>query len=173
MADPTPTPVPLPDPFRLRVLKALTAALEEITPENGYRFSLTGSVFRGRDIFGDSDPLPMVSILEAIEEKTQLPAPFAGRESTGPWELLIQGFVEDDYLNPTDPAHALMAEVKQRLARERLRGRHYAILGMDGKVTELKMSHGVVRPPDEVSGKAYFWLRLTLEVVENLIDPYI
>lgn len=165
-------PIPLPDPFRLRVLKALTATLEDITSDNGYRFDLKGKVFRGRDIFGDSDPLPMVSILEAIEEKAQLPAPHAGHQSTGPWELLLQGFVEDDYLNPTDPAHALMAEVKRRLAEERKRDRHYAILGMDGKVTDLKMSHGVVRPPDEVSGKAYFWLRLTLEVVENLADPY-
>lgn len=160
------------DPFRLRVLKALTAALEEITPVGGYQFDLNGKVFRGRDIFGDSDPLPMVSILEAIEEQAQVPAPLAGPTSTGPWELLIQGFVEDDFQHPTDPAHRLMAEVKKRLVQERVRDRQYNILGMDGKVTDLKISHGVVRPPDEVSGKAYFWLRLTLVVVENLLDPY-
>lgn len=160
------------DPFRLRVLKALTAALEEINPAAGYQFDLTGKVFRGRDIFGDSDPLPMVSILEAIEEQAQITAPQASPASTGPWELLIQGFVEDDFQNPTDPAHRLMAEVKKRLVQERIRDRQYNILGMNGQVTDLKISHGVVRPPDEVSGKAYFWLRLTLEVVENLQDPY-
>lgn len=160
------------DPFRLRVMKALTAALEEINPAAGYQFDLTGKVFRGRDIFGDSDPLPMISILEAIEEQAQLPTPAAGGASSGPWELLLQGFVEDDFVNPTDPAHRLMAEVKKRLVEERIRDRQYNILGMDGKVADLKISHGVVRPPDEVSGKAYFWLRLTLVVVENLQDPY-
>ncbi len=160
------------DPFRLRVMKALTAALEEINPAADYQFDLTGKVFRGRDIFGDSDPLPMVSILEAIEEQAQITAPQAGPTSTGPWELLIQGFVEDDFQNPTDPAHRLMAEVKKRLVQERIRDRQYNILGMNGQVTDLKISHGVVRPPDEVSGKAYFWLRLTLVVVENLQDPY-
>ncbi len=161
------------DPFRLRVLKALTAVLEEITPANGYEFDLTGKVFRGRDTFGESDPLPLISILEAIEEQPQLSSPQAGRHSTGPWELLLQGFVEDDFNNPTDPAHRLMAEVKKRLIKERTRNRGEDIFGMDGKVEELRMSHGVVRPPDDISGKAYFWLRLTPVVVENLEDPYV
>ncbi|MCQ4311690.1 hypothetical protein NAV33_07250 [Pseudomonas stutzeri] len=161
------------DPFRLRLLKALTAVLEEITPDNGYEFDLTGKVFRGRDTFGESEPLPLVSILEAIEEQPQLSSPQAGKHSTGPWELLLQGFVEDDFNNPTDPAHRLMAEVKKRLIKERTRDRGEDIFGMDGLVTELRMSHGVVRPPDDISGKAYFWLRVTPVVVENLEDPYV
>lgn len=160
------------DPFRLRVLKALSTALEEINPDNGYKHDLRGNVFRGRDIFGEDDPLPMVSILEAIDEKKMLPTPEAGSAQAGPWELLIQGFIDDDFEHPTDPAHGLMAEVKKRLIQERVRDRQYNILGMGGKVTELRLSHGVVRPPDEVSAKAYFWLRLTLVMVENLLDPY-
>lgn len=160
------------EPFRLRVLKALSAALEEINPDNGYTHDLRGNVFRGRDIFGESDPLPMVSILEAIDEKAQLPTPEAGPEGVGPWELLIQGFMEDDLVHPTDPAHFLMAEVKKRLVQERVRDRQRNILGMGGKVTDLRISPGVVRPPDEDSAKAYFWLRLTLNVVENNLDPY-
>lgn len=160
------------DSFRLRILKALTAALEEIDGTNGYTYNLSGKVFRGRDTFGNNDPIPMISILEAIEEKAQLPMPQTAGTNAGPWELLIQGFVEDDMLNPSDPAHNLMAEVKRRLIQERVRDRQYNILGMGGKVSDLKISHGVVRPPDEVSAKAYFWLRLTLVVVENLQDPY-
>lgn len=163
----------MPDPFRLRVLKALTAALEEITPANGYEFDLSGKVFRGRDTFGDRDPLPLVSILEAIEEQPQLSSPQSGDRSTGPWELLVQGFVDDDIENPTDPAHRLMAEVKKRLIQERTRERQYNIFGLNGTVTELRISHGVVRPPDDISGKAYFWLRVTPVVVENLADPYV
>lgn len=160
------------DPFRLRVLKALTAALEEITTVNGYRHDLTGCVFRGRDTFGDKDPLPLISILEAIEEKAQIPSPEASPVTKGPWELLIQGWVEDGYNNPSDPAHFLLADVKRRLIQERVRERQYNILGMEGKVVELRISQGVVRPPDEVSSKAYFWLRLTLIMVENVADPY-
>lgn len=160
------------DSFRLRILKALTAALEEIDGTDGYTYNLSGKVFRGRDTFGNSDPIPMISILEAIEEKAQVPAPQSAGVSSGPWELLIQGFVEDDMMHPSDPAHNLMAEVKRRLIQERIRERQYNILGMNGKITDLRISHGVVRPPDEVSAKAYFWLRLTLVVVENLQDPY-
>lgn len=160
------------DPFRLRVLKALSAALEEINPDNGYSFDMRGNVFRGRDMFGDSDPVPMISVLEAIDEKAQIPSPEGGAHSTGPWELLVQGFLDDDLVHPTDPAHLLMAEVKKRLVQERVRERQRNILGMGGKVTELRFSSGVVRPPDEDSAKAYFWLRLTLVLVENLLDPY-
>jgi hypothetical protein len=160
------------DPFRLRVLQALTTSLEQINPDNGFAFDLRGKVFRGRDVFGDRDPMPLISILEAIEEQTQLLPPQSSPVSTGPWELLVQGFVDDDLINPTDPAYRLIAEVKQRLIEERIRERQYDILGMGGLVTELRISSGVVRPSDDISGKAYFWLRLTLVVVENLLDPY-
>lgn len=161
------------DPTRLRILKALTTCLEEITPANGYAHDLSGKVFRGRDMFGDSDPLPMISILEAIEEEEQVPSPAASPMSTGPWTLQIQGFIEDDMHNPSDPAHFLMADVKKRLIQERIRDRQYDIFGMGKTVTELRLSRGVVRPPgDAVSDKAYFWLRMTLTVVENLNDPF-
>lgn len=160
------------DPFRLRVLKALTAALNEITVANGYHFDLTGAVFRGRDTFGNSDPVPMVSILESMLEKEQVMSPPTGKHVTGPWELLIQGWSVDDEDNPTDPAHHLLADVKKRLVQERSRARGYEILGMGGMITDIKFSTGVVRPADEVSSKAYFWLKLELVLVENLADPY-
>lgn len=160
------------DPFRLKVLKALTAVLETITPANGYTHDLSGKVFRGRDIFGDDDPLPMVSILEAIEQSEDVAPPNSSPEFKGPWELLIQGFVENDRANPSDPAHVLMAEVKKALAQERVKDRQYDIFGLGNRVFQLRISPGVVRPPDDVSAKAYFWLRITIEMVENLMDPF-
>lgn len=160
------------EPTRMRVLQALSGVLEGITPANGYTHDLSGKVFRGRDIFGYRDPLPMVSILEQIEEEEQRPVPPGSGLNHGPWTLQIQGFVEDDRDNPTDPAHYLMAEVKKRLVEERIRGRQRDILGMGDVVTELRLSHGVVRPADEISDKAYFWLRMTLVLVENLNEPY-
>ena len=101
------------DPFRLRVLKALTATLETISTANGYQHDLNGKVFRGRAVFGNSDPLPMISILEAISPQSESGmAPTDGQQIEN-WELLIQGFVEDDEQNPTDPAYYLLADVKQ------------------------------------------------------------
>jgi hypothetical protein len=161
------------DPFRLRVLMAITSAIEEITPANGYTFDLTGSVFRGRNIFGDDDPVPMICLLEAVDEETQIPSPVSSGMSAGPWDILIQGFVEDDRANPTDPAHRLMAELKQRLVAERMRNRPPNIFGMGGRVTDLTIGHGIVRPGgDDISPKAYFWLRITLTIVDNMADPY-
>ncbi len=162
------------DPFRLRVLKALTTALEEITPDNGYSHDMRGKVFRGRDLFGDSDPVPMLCILESVEQTTPLESsqPRGGGESRSYWDLQIQGFLDDDFDNPTDPAHFLLAEVKKRLVEERIRDRQYNILGMGGRVLDMQFSPGIVRPADELSSKAYFWLRLTLSVMENLNDPY-
>lgn len=159
-------------PFRIRVLEAMTESLEQITEVNGYTHNLTGSVFRGRDTFDRDDPLPMVSILESIAEKPTLHAPMGGGNTKVDWELLLQGWTEDDKENPTDPGQYLMAEVKKRLTEERRRQDGYDILGMGGKITDIKFSTGVVRPADEVSARAYFWLKVELSMVENLLDPY-
>lgn len=166
-------------PLRLRIQIALAAALETINPDNEYTHDLRGKVFRGRLMFGDSDPLPLVSILEPPTAPDQLPQPPNGTVSNGEWDLLVQGFVEDDKRNPTDPAHYLMAEVKQclALAKEQPeldrqeRGDTTHILGIPA-ITRLNIGAGVVRPADEISANAYFWLNITLGLAEDLLTPY-
>ena len=161
------------EPFRLRVLQAMSRCLEEITPDAGSEFDLSNAVFRGRVLFDDTnDPCPMISILEA-------PIPIEwGMKSgditlgTGNWELLVQGFVDDDKQHPTDPAHRLMADVKARLVKEKKRERAFNILGMDRKVVDMNIGQGAVRPPDMPSSKAFFWLTVTLKLSEDLEDPY-
>lgn len=162
-------------PFRLRVQRSLATALEEISIAGGYKHDLTGKVFRGRTMFGDNDPMPMVAILEPPLPVDQLPSPEDSATSHGAWDLLIQGFAEDDKQNPTDPAHLLLADVKKRLTLERVKSRNDRgpyILDMKEKITKLDVGPGVVRPPDEISAKAYFWLGITLHMVEDLEDPY-
>lgn len=169
------------DPFRLRVQKALTAALEEITPDNGYVSDLAPflsegdqekRVFRGRIYFGEGDPLPMVSILEdPIQPEHDLGSPRSSKGRTN-WVLLLQGFVDDDPVNPTDPAHFLMADVKRRLVLlKESENSSVGLLGFGTKapmVESLEFDGGVVRPPDaEVSATAYFWMRLELALVED------
>ena len=164
------------EPVRLRVLKAMTECLKEITTANGYRTELNGQVFRGRVIFGDNDPIPMACILEVPIPLDQTPPPTDSEFSTGGWEIMIQGFVTDDPENPTDPAHFFMADVKKRLAIEKRKAlamdAAQGIFGLGNFVTGLRIGAGVVRPPDEISAVAYFWLTITLDMVEDLADPY-
>lgn len=157
------------DPFRLVVLKKLSAVLGEIVYEDT---PMVDRVFRGRTIFGADYPLPMLSILEPPIPIEVMMRANDNLTSMGKWELLVQGFVPDDHENPTDPAHRLMAVVKARLVQERKRENGRNILGMNGRVTNLSIGQGSVRPPDDVSDKAYFWLVLTLQLVEHLERPY-
>lgn len=166
------------DPFRLRVLKALTLALQDITPANQYVNDVSAAVFRGRLAYGDNDPLPMLSILEPAQ--STVPALNDDGNIGGDWDVLIQGFVKDDARNPTDPAYVLMADVMRRLGQEQARrdgGRTLNILGLGGgkgggnEIIEMKIGHGVVRPSDEISTKAYFWLTLTFKLVEDVKNP--
>lgn len=164
------------EPLRLRILKALTDALREITPANGYATDVQGQVYRGRVIFGENDALPLLSVLEVPIPLDQTEAPADTEFSSGGWEIMVQGFVTDDPTNPTDPAHFFMADVKKRLARERKKAlameAENGIFGLGNAITGMRIGAGVVRPPDEISAVAYFWLTITLDMVEDLADPY-
>lgn len=161
-----------PVPFRLRALRSLTAALETIHPDNGYHHDLRGRTFRGRAAYGTDDPIPMLSILEAPIPAEELKARGNHEASIASWELLVQGFCEDDHINPSDPAHHLMAEVKAALIQEKRRDRGNNILSMDGRVVEMWVGQGTVRPPEDPSSTAFFWLTLTLRIAEDLSQPY-
>lgn len=176
------------DPFKLRVLYAVTNCIKEVTPDNGFTFDLADfdpgdgvtmeRVFRGRAWFGDSDPIPMVSVLEPIEEADFLfTTPPDDSSASYEWSLLVQGFVNDDPVHPTDPAYRMMRDVRRRLVREKRRkapGRNTSdpfgtsTWNMPGcRVTDMKVSTGKVRPADDVSAKAYWFLILTLTVTED------
>ncbi len=168
--------MPNTDPFRLAILKRLTAMLETIGTATGYNVEMTGRVFRGRVEFGENDPLPMLAILEPPVPIEQLVAPIESDTSTGNWDLLIQGFLQDDRKNPTDPGHFLAAQVRQVLSTHRAArsnpdngffGTSYRI----SRVKDIFIGAPIVRPSDEISAKAYFWLPVTLAVEENLADP--
>jgi len=180
-------------PLRLRVMMALTSLLEAISVDSNsapdapqYQNDLSGRVFRGRNLFGDGDPVPMIAILETPIANDQIPPPEESQESSGPWDISIQGFCKEDKINPTDPAYLLAADVimalaaeKERPAAERKRyGRVMTpllgVYGANGKgaVTDIIIGSPVCRPPDEISGKAYFWLQVTIKLVEDLERPY-
>ncbi|WOE76320.1 hypothetical protein [Alterisphingorhabdus coralli] len=171
---------------------AITDALEEITAAGNYTFDLSPftdedgqtvhRVNRGRVFFGDSDPLPMVAILERPEESEELtdpnPLPTA---SLFNYHLVIQGFLNDNKDNPTDDAHILLADVRRRLAIERARKDQNQRLpdpfGLGSKreynrIDDFDFGAGLVRPPDEVSAKSYFWLPVKMKLIEDPLYPF-
>lgn len=167
----------MPKPFRLRVQEALTAELEGITVANGFQSEIgPGKVFRGRLYFGEKDPLPMISILEEPIAADSDLEPEDGAGGVTPYALMVQGFVKDDPDNPTDPAHYLMADVKRVLVK--LKGqvdddeRVFHFGAKAPTVLDVSFGGGVVRPPDDLSAKAYFWLRVTFDLAEDNEDPY-
>ncbi|MEG3175870.1 hypothetical protein U1872_06480 [Sphingomonas sp. RB3P16] len=180
-------------PFKLAVLYRLTEIIKAVTPANGFVSDLADftdgegvameRVFRGRAWFGADDPLPMISVLEgtAPGDDTASEPPMINTQGTDyNWTLLVQGFVEDAPLHPTDPAYLLLADVRRKLVAERARKLPNDpttpdVLGLGtgkNRVTEIHVGPGVVRPADDVSGKAYFWLTITLRIFDYAADPY-
>ena len=172
------------DPFRLRVLKAVSEAIKSINVPDGYTVDMRDftdeagrtaeRVFRGRNEYGDNDPLPMASILEDPRAMDANNANEDETPSAGEYRLLIQGFVDDDRENPTDPAHFLAADIITALVKTK--NDKYNILGLGGKmpcVYKLSIGQPVVRPPDdEISIVAFCYITLTLILVEDLEKPY-
>lgn len=161
---------------RLAVVKWLTDYLEtEVNGAGDYSHDLADSVFRGRLRFGEDDPLPRVSILEGLNPDRLPDAAGNGHTvQTDQWILLIQGQVKDDAANPTDPAHALLADVKAalgKLRRQMIDESNFEDTPWKA-VANLGIEPGTVRPPDDVSDKAFFWMRIVLKIVEEVDDPY-
>ncbi|MDR3474325.1 MAG: hypothetical protein P4M09_21960 [Devosia sp.] len=168
-------------PFRLQVLDALTALIETITPANGFQndLSIDGRVIRGRLFIGDDEPVPMVAINEpplAIEPNL---ASVQNPSSTGDWDLLIQGWTEDDPKYPCDATYVLAAEVRAVIARQKTRssgrpggGRGADLLGFGPVISDLRIGAPVVRPPDDTSAKACFYLLVTLKITEDMTKPF-
>lgn len=164
------------DSKRLHVLKRLTTFLEGVTVANGYDHDLTGRVSRGLAIVSSETPLPWVNIIENLNPDRDPMETGEGLIQQDDWILLLQGWVDtdEDDIYPTDKAHALMADVKRRLSRiidpgePTSRNPDY-LLG--GDIEGFLCEPGVVRPPDEISSTAYFYLRVVVKLVEHLDDP--
>lgn len=162
-------------PFRLEVLRRMTALIETIGVSSAIAYAdMSGKVKRGRIMFGEETPVPFVAILEPPIPVDQLPSPEGSDSTSGYWDLLIQGFVEDDEDNPTDPAHILCANVRAVLAQHREDEHLNGLFGMGVRtnvVEDIFIGEPKVRPSDEISAKAYFWLPIRLKVVETLTEP--
>jgi len=173
-------------PFRLQILHRMTERLRTITRTTAdalpqYSYSLApdgdfpeGKVLRGRGAYGKSDPLPMLSIIEDPKQMERDAVPEQSDAKPGDWDLLIQGFIKDDPVHPTDPAYFLAADVSAVLFAETLNKRD--ILGFGDKkpmIRELHIGAPVIRPADEISVTSYFWLPLRMCLVEDAASAFL
>lgn len=173
------------DSKRLMMLKALTAHLEQdITDSTQHGWSLIGKVLRGVYNVDSKRALPCLSVLDN-PDPDRYPRRAGGdgydaQLQKDDYILLIQGWVNDDYDNPTDPAHNLMADVKQSLAKV-CNDNNPDVTGVPNHpnyllgnlITGMTMEPGTVRPPiEEISNKAFFWMRVNVKFVENPNNPY-
>lgn len=169
------------EPKTLAILRRITTLLEGITYGNGYAYDMRGFVFRGRTRFGSDAALPFLSILEApqTEDRTLVSAAELGRISRDPWLLLIQGFAQQDPVNPTDAAYYLLAAVEHRLSRV------IAINGRSGQpadpdnyllgrtIANMQLRRGLVSGPREgISDHAFFYLPVVVDAPHDPTTPF-
>jgi hypothetical protein len=164
------------DTKRLLLQKAICAyLLSEITTANGYDFDLQAA-YRNKRRFGKEMKLPSVALLENFNPDRE-PETIGGmNETKQQYEqiYLVNGWADDseeDSLEHGDAAQNLLGDVKKALGK--LLTRDAERDGYFGKLAiELRIEPGVVRPPDEQSSKAYFWMRIKMKIVEKVGDPY-
>lgn len=169
-------------PTRLLILRRLTALLEEVAyqDEAGNDVLMLGRVSRGRILLGEESKPPLLSVLEAARPDPH--TGYAGDENDAHhdmWPLLVQGIIEDDIDNPTDPAYFMVAAVEAQLSKiiavdantgHALFPQHKDLGGL---ITALEIMPPVVRPPeDKVSSKAFFFLPIRLGVAISSDQPY-
>ena len=175
------------DPIKLQILKAVVDELKSITPTNGYVSNLadfdpgdgvtTARVYRGRAFFGDGDPVPMLSVLEATNGEEVINEMVAEKPlSEYWWPLIIQGWAKDDPENPTDPVYPLLRDVRKCFAKQvkRVAGMNdRRIFGFSSEhITGIRFGGGIVRPANEASAYAGFHLLLELCIVDNADEDY-
>lgn len=170
------------EPRQLDILKRLTAHIATISPASGWDFDLTTSVFRGRRVYGDNDPVPMVSIVEHLQGDGDIAtAGDFGHVSHENWLLLVQGWIKATSDHPTDDAYKLKAQVMSKLNEiNRLSPSNgepmYPAAYLLGRTIEsLRIGPGIVSGPmPEFSPVlAFFYLPLTVGLVVDNDDLFL
>lgn len=173
------------DSYRLTVLKRLTALIEAtaVSPYPGMTLpsTLNGLVFRGRKTFGDNDPDLMVSILEDVRDRGAL---YAEDRRNEQWSLLMQAWMPDDKVNPSDPLYSLADDIERQLDRVTATNRsigtkkypeHY-MLGPDGAgtgylINSFQVNRPFIRPPTEgVSSKSFLYIPLLVGLARISVE---
>jgi hypothetical protein len=174
------------DSWQLAILKALTAHLELITPahDNVYAFDLSASVYRGRLQFGADDPVPLVAIVEHLAADVAVDVSgLQNVNSSQTWILLVQGWIQQTDIHPTDGAYSLKAAVELQLSRliqadDKTGDPMYPDEFMLGFyktcITGISIGPGVVSVAtrEESAGKAFFYLPVGIGLATTIYEPF-
>lgn len=177
---------------KLKILQALTAHLEGITPawadfagwEAGVfecPYDLSKDVYRGRPEFGDETKPPFLAILEAPRQLDPFVAGSGKLVNDETWSLLIQGFVKDNKKHPLDPAYDLLAWVQMRMSMIVEESKNGSVGGkfpltfrLGGLIGGINFQIPIVRPgKDNVSDTAYFYMPISVGCVTDLAKPFV
>lgn len=157
----------------MQVLKAMTAQLESILVVNGYQHDLAGQVARGRRNRGvDSFP-PYLDIFEVRPE--DMPDVAGDTIQKDSWILGIQGTVKSDDLHPTDPAHALLADIKKSLGAIMSAGDpgdRNPLYMFGNLISDLICDGGICFVPSEAPEVALCVMKVVINLTEDLENPY-
>jgi hypothetical protein len=183
--------VPWPVSVRLDILRRLCAHMEGMTRAAGYEFDMSPKpdargtmiprVYRGRLVFGESDPEPCMAINDGpVPDEAAKYADFYKQVSVDQWPIFVQGWAPTPADNPTDPAHQFMACAQRRLsdltARNARNGKPIdaATFHLGDRIAGLTIGPGVVRPPqDAVSSRAFFYLPLLVTLAQDVSRPFV
>lgn len=161
------------DSKRLVILKALTAQLETIMVTNGYQHDLAGKVYRGRSDFGSETQRPFVGIFEVRPDDNMNRADESVQKDL--WTLGIQGVVNSDTTHPTDPAHNLLADIRKALGQVLKPDTPVSrnpLHMFEGLVADMTVDGGVTFNPEELQDAAVCVLKVSINLVETLENPY-
>lgn len=161
------------DSKRLTILKAITGQLETILVANGYQHDMNGRVFRGRADFGSETDWPFVGVFEVRPDDNMNRADDSVQKDL--WTLGIQGVIESDTTHPTDPAHHLLADIRKALGQVLRPDTPVAPnpLYMFGNlIADMTVDGGVTFNPEELQRAAVCILKLSINLVETMEDPY-
>ncbi len=183
--------------MRLYIQNSLQEELRKITPANGYMFDLSGEAgtdkdqvvrgdyrFENIEVEGNTLAMPRVGLLEKDEQRElQFQSSNDSPDLEWEYELAILGNALDDgFAYKGDAAAWLLADVQKCLAL--LQYRHAEAQNyfprvndeddkLSGVITEFRFEPGVVRPAENRSALAYFWLEARFKVVMQPLNPYI
>lgn len=177
--------------FKVVVLERIAETLKGITPDNGYYsdFSDTETNERvriGVDIVSVNDTMPCISIIEPVEEfGDQIDSPCDQPVNKYQWDLLISGVTLYDWDNPKNSmssAYRALYDVKKILMKEKRNTTNTLShqpnpfgLGVKGEssqglIENINFNQGIVRPPEQPSDHTFFFLRLSLNIIEILSE---
>jgi len=168
----------------VQLLEGINPAETDPNTDAPYTQDLRGKCFVGRRTFGESDKLPILSLMDATPSGSpDKVAGVNGHKRIESRTLFLQGVVGKNTvnpLNPLQPAQELVAMIVQRLSRiiavDASRGDKVLypadyMLG-DRLLADFSIGLPSIRMDENVAPTASFYMLLEVDVAVDVTKPY-